>query len=202
MTSKALGLIETIGLIAAIEAADAAAKAATVTVLGYENAKGGGRIAVKLVGDVGAVKAAVSAGAAAALRVGQVASCTVIARPHDELAALVDQVDRGRVAVSPTVEQPAPASDNVAKPQPPAPMARPKAPVSRAADRLPARAASKPKAVVKAQKSAPKPLRPEPVVPLRPQPEPAAPLAPIVPADPGPTPAVAPERPDKTTTTS
>ncbi|HMQ32105.1 MAG TPA: BMC domain-containing protein, partial [Chloroflexaceae bacterium] len=97
MTTKALGLIETIGLVSAVEAADAAAKAASVVVLGYENAKGGGRIAVKLAGDVGAVKAAVAAGSAAALRVGQVASCLVIPRPHEEIAALVAQITRGRV---------------------------------------------------------------------------------------------------------
>lgn len=99
MTASALGLIETFGLIAAIEAADAAAKAANVTVLGYENAKGGGRIAVKLVGDVGAVKAAVAAGSGAALRVGKLAGTLVIPRPHEEIAALVAQVDRGRVPV-------------------------------------------------------------------------------------------------------
>jgi pimeloyl-ACP methyl ester carboxylesterase len=62
---KALGLIETIGLVTAIEAADAAVKAACVTLLGYENTKGGGKITVKVVGDVGAVQAAVSAGVAA-----------------------------------------------------------------------------------------------------------------------------------------
>jgi ethanolamine utilization protein EutM len=96
MRAKALGIIEAIGLAAAIEAADAAAKAANVTVLGYENAKGGGRIAVKFVGDVGAVKAAISAGAAAALRVGKVAGCLVIPRPHEEIEALIAQIDRGR----------------------------------------------------------------------------------------------------------
>lgn len=81
MSSKALGLIETIGLAAAIEAADAASKAANVTVLGYENSKGGGMIAVKLAGDVGAVKAAVAAGSAAAQRIGKVAATHIIPRP-------------------------------------------------------------------------------------------------------------------------
>ena len=110
MTSKALGLIETIGLPAAIEAADAAAKSANITLLGYENAHGGGRITVKMVGDVGAVQAAVSAGSAAALRIGQVVSCLVIPRPHEEIAALIDQVDRGRVAAAPTATPPQPAT--------------------------------------------------------------------------------------------
>jgi len=91
---KALGLIETIGLIPAIEAADAAVKAANVVLLGYENAKGGGKITIKVAGDVGAVQAAVSAGAAAAGRIGKVYSCLVIPRPHDEIAALIRQVDR------------------------------------------------------------------------------------------------------------
>jgi len=93
---QALGLIETIGLVSAIEAADAAVKAANVTLLGYENTKGGGKITVKLVGDVGAVNAAVAAGAAAAARIGQVYGCHVIPRPHDEIEALIANVDRGR----------------------------------------------------------------------------------------------------------
>jgi microcompartment protein CcmL/EutN len=95
MTQKALGLIETIGLVTAIEAADAASKAANVKVLGYENTRGGGLITVKIVGDVGAVKAAVSAGVAAAQRIGQVASQQIIPRPHHEIEALIEQVTRG-----------------------------------------------------------------------------------------------------------
>jgi microcompartment protein CcmL/EutN len=95
MRSKAVGLIETIGLAAAIEAADAALKAANVKLLGYENTRGGGMITVKVVGDVGAVKAAVSAGSAAALRVGQVKSCHIIPRPHDEIESLLQQITRG-----------------------------------------------------------------------------------------------------------
>ncbi len=91
---KALGLIETIGLISAIEAADAAVKAANVTLLGYENTKGGGKITVKFVGDVGAVQAGVSAGAAS--RVGAVYGQRVIPRPSDEIDALILNLDRGR----------------------------------------------------------------------------------------------------------
>lgn len=92
----ALGLIETIGLISAIEAADAAVKAANVKLLGYENTKGGGKITVKFVGDVGAVQAGVAAGVAAAMRVGKVYGQRVIPRPHDEIEALITNLDRGQ----------------------------------------------------------------------------------------------------------
>ena len=93
---KALGLIETIGLVAAIEAADAAVKAANVTLLGYENTKGNGKITIKIVGDVGAVQAGVSAGVAAVARIGQVYGQQVIARPHEEIDWLIRNRDRGR----------------------------------------------------------------------------------------------------------
>lgn len=93
---QALGLIETIGLVAAIEAADAAVKAANVTLLGYENTKGSGKITIKMVGEVGAVKAGVAAGVAAASRIGQVYGQQIIARPHEEIDALIRNRDRGR----------------------------------------------------------------------------------------------------------
>ena len=93
---QALGLIEAIGLVSAIEAADAAVKAANVTLLGYENTKGGGKITVKFVGDVGAVKAAVAAGVAAASRIGKVYGQHIIPRPHDEIEALIANLDRGK----------------------------------------------------------------------------------------------------------
>jgi len=93
---QALGLIETIGLVSAIEAADAAVKAANITLLGYENTKGGGKITVKFVGDVGAVKAGVAAGVAAASRIGKVYGQHVIPRPHDEIKALIANLDRGK----------------------------------------------------------------------------------------------------------
>jgi len=115
MSSKALGLIETIGLAAAIEAADAASKAANVTLLGYENSKGGGLIAVKLVGDVGAVKAAVSAGSAAAQRIGKVAATHVIPRPHAEIESLIEAVTRGK-ATAPA-KKPAAKAKTAAKPK-------------------------------------------------------------------------------------
>ena len=103
---KALGLIETIGLVPAIEAADAAVKAANVVLLGYENTKGGGKITIKIAGDVGAVQAAVSAGVAAASRIGKVYGFLVIPRPHQEIDALIRQVDRPEVKKEPLAVQP------------------------------------------------------------------------------------------------
>ncbi len=81
---NALGLIETKGLVAAIEAADAMVKAANVTLVGKEHV-GGGLVTIMVRGDVGAVKAATDAGAAAAGRVGELISVHVIPRPHNEL---------------------------------------------------------------------------------------------------------------------
>jgi ethanolamine utilization protein EutM len=85
----ALGLIETVGMVAAIEAADAAVKSANVSLIGYELTKGGGMVTVKLQGDVGAVNAAVQAGSAAASKIGKVYSVKVIARPHQELSSII-----------------------------------------------------------------------------------------------------------------
>jgi ethanolamine utilization protein EutM len=90
---KALGLIETVGLVAAIEAADAAVKSAQVKLLGYELTKGGGMVTIKLLGEVSAVKAATSAGAAAASRVGKVVSVLVIPRPSDNTELMIVHVD-------------------------------------------------------------------------------------------------------------
>lgn len=86
---KALGMIETRGLVAAIEAADAMVKAANVTLSSKEHV-GGGLVTVMVRGDVGAVKAATDAGAAAAERVGELVSVHVIPRPHAELEELLD----------------------------------------------------------------------------------------------------------------
>jgi microcompartment protein CcmL/EutN len=83
-SGEALGLIETRGLVGAIEAADAGLKAAQVRLAGAERADAG-LVTVKFVGDTAAVKAAVDAGAAAAERVGQLISVHVIPRPHEEL---------------------------------------------------------------------------------------------------------------------
>jgi ethanolamine utilization protein EutM len=104
MVKDALGLIETVGLVAAVEAADAAVKAANIKLLGYELTRGGGLVAVKLQGDVGAIKAAVDAGANAAGKVGTVWATHVIPRPHHELVGMVtsrDTVGREAKASSP-----------------------------------------------------------------------------------------------------
>ena len=86
---EALGLIEVVGLVRAIEAADTASKAADVKVIGYELTKGSGMVLVKIVGGVSAVKAAVDAASMAAERVCQVVSKHVIARPSDELDKII-----------------------------------------------------------------------------------------------------------------
>ncbi|WP_369716078.1 ethanolamine utilization microcompartment protein EutM [Leptotrichia alba] len=87
-TLNALGMIETKGLVAAIEAADAMVKAANVTLVGKEHV-GGGLVTVLVRGDVGAVKAATDAGAAAAERVGELVSIHVIPRPHSEVETIL-----------------------------------------------------------------------------------------------------------------
>jgi microcompartment protein CcmL/EutN len=86
--SEALGMIETKGLIGAIEAADAMVKAANVVLAGYEKI-GSGLVTVMVNGDVGAVKAAVDAGAAAARNVGEVISVHVIPRPHGDVEKIL-----------------------------------------------------------------------------------------------------------------
>ncbi|MEQ1898671.1 MAG: BMC domain-containing protein [Vicinamibacterales bacterium] len=88
MSHDALGLIETIGLIGAIEAADAMVKTALVTLIGTEQI-GAGYVTVMVRGDVGAVKAATDAGAAAARRVGELVSVHVIPRPHADVERIL-----------------------------------------------------------------------------------------------------------------
>ena len=85
---EALGMVETKGLVANIEAADAMVKAANVTLVGYEKI-GSGLVTTMVRGDVGAVKAATDAGAAAAAKVGEVISVHVIPRPHTEVEAIL-----------------------------------------------------------------------------------------------------------------
>ncbi|WP_159566665.1 BMC domain-containing protein [Budvicia diplopodorum] len=89
MIRQSLGLIETVGLAAAIEAADTAVKSANVQIIGYELTKGGGMVMVKMLGEVGAVNAAISAAAVAAARVNRVVSTKVIARMGEGLALMV-----------------------------------------------------------------------------------------------------------------
>ncbi|MDZ7838201.1 MAG: BMC domain-containing protein [Actinomycetota bacterium] len=86
--NKALGLIETRGLVGSIEAADAMVKSANVTLISKAYV-GGGLVTVIVEGDVGAVKAAVDAGSAAAKRVGELISVHVIPRPHEETSKII-----------------------------------------------------------------------------------------------------------------
>lgn len=86
--TNALGMIETRGLVAAIEAADAMVKSANVQLVGKEQV-GGGLVTVMVRGDVGAVKSATDAGAAAAEKVGELISVHVIPRPHTEVDAIL-----------------------------------------------------------------------------------------------------------------
>ena len=87
MDTNSLGMIETKGLIGAIEAADAMVKSANVQLVGKEQV--GGLVTVMVRGDVGAVKAATDAGAAAAEKVGELISVHVIARPHTEVDVIL-----------------------------------------------------------------------------------------------------------------
>ena len=93
MINQALGLIETEGLTCAVEAADAAVKAAQVDLIGYELSRGRGLVTVKVRGDVGAVQAAINAAVAAAGKVGKVVTVSVIPRPHAALLPLIDNPD-------------------------------------------------------------------------------------------------------------
>jgi ethanolamine utilization protein EutM len=88
MNMQALGMIETKGLVGAVEAADAMVKAADVILVGREQV-GGGLVTVMVRGDVGAVKAATDAGATAAHRVGELLSVHVIPRPHAEVELIL-----------------------------------------------------------------------------------------------------------------
>lgn len=88
MSKIALGMIETRGLVGSVEAADAMVKAAQVTLIGKEKI-GGGFVTVMVRGEVGAVKAATDAGAAAARRVGELVSVHVIPRPHEQVETIL-----------------------------------------------------------------------------------------------------------------
>lgn len=90
MEKQALGMVETKGLVGAIEAADAMVKAANVKLIGKEKI-GSGLVTVMVRGDVGAVKASVEAGAAAAKRVGELVSVHVIPRPHEDVEGILPQ---------------------------------------------------------------------------------------------------------------
>lgn len=97
MSQQALGMIETKGFVGMVEASDAMAKAANVQVLGCVQI-GAAYITTFCRGDVGAVKAAVEAGAAAAARVGHLVSAHVIPRPHDEVEKLLPRLQPVKAA--------------------------------------------------------------------------------------------------------
>ena len=91
MAQEALGMIETRGLVAAVEAADAMLKAANVTLVGTEKI-GSGLVSVMVRGDVGAVNAAVDAGKASAARLGEVVATHVIPRPHADVEKILPKL--------------------------------------------------------------------------------------------------------------
>jgi ethanolamine utilization protein EutM len=98
-TLEALGMIETKGFVALVEASDAMVKAANVDLVGWEKI-GSGLVTAFVAGDVAAVKAAVDAGAAAASRIGEVVSVQVIPRPHEDLGGVLSFTKTTSAAVS------------------------------------------------------------------------------------------------------
>ena len=118
MSQKSLGLIETYGLLAGVEAADAAVKSANVELVGYELSKGSGMTTIKVEGDVGAVKAAIQAAQVAAEKVGKVAAVRVIARPAAGIEMLVRNGDT--VGYQPPTPEPEPPARPDPTPEGPA----------------------------------------------------------------------------------
>ncbi len=108
MSGQSLGLIETVGMAAAVEAADAAMKSANVSLVGYELTKGGGMVTVKLEGEIGAINAAVAAAISAAGRVGSVYAHKVIARTAQHIEHIIHSTETVGI-VRPEPETPAPA---------------------------------------------------------------------------------------------
>ncbi|MDD4890817.1 MAG: ethanolamine utilization microcompartment protein EutM [Phycisphaerae bacterium] len=95
MALQALGMVETRGLVALIEASDAMVKAANVELIGWDKV-GSGLVTAFVRGDVAAVKAATDAGAAAAGKIGEVVSVHVIPRPHEELEQALPKINAAR----------------------------------------------------------------------------------------------------------
>lgn len=157
---EALGTIETVGLAAAFEAADVACKTANVELIGYELAKGGGFVTIKVVGRVAAVNSAITAAKAAAEKVNRVVSTLVIPRPAGQIEPLIrNAATRGYRPGSPVVET---AQDPAADIEPDA--------AEQAGDQ------SAPARRITRKKSAPKPTEagPQPERPAEPATEPAA----------------------------
>ena len=99
---QALGFIETKGFVAAVEAADSALKAASVSLVGYKSI-GGGMITVMLTGDVSAVKAGVDAGTSSASAIGKVLASQVIASPHEDMEQII--FDKPKTGATPAKEE-------------------------------------------------------------------------------------------------
>ena len=170
MSQRSLGLIETYGLLPAVEAADAAVKSANVDLVGYEFAKGSGMTVVKVEGDVGAVKAAIAAASVAASKVGRVAATRVIPRPATGLAGMVRNGDtKGYTPPEP----PAPTSPDESGPEPDADggeTPEQEAPASEPAEVTTQEPAPAPVVVEEVQNA---PAEPEVVVVAEPEPAPA-----------------------------
>ncbi len=98
MSQKAIGLLETRGLVALVQGTDAMLKAANVELAGPMKQVGSALVTAVVTGDVAAVKAAVDAGAHAAAQVGEVVSVQVIARPHDDVAVVLPSAPAGKSA--------------------------------------------------------------------------------------------------------
>jgi len=113
MSGQSLGLIETVGMAAAVEAADAAMKSANVNLVGYELTKGGGMVTVKLEGEIGAINAAVAAAAiSAASRVGSVYAHKVIARTAQHIEHIIHSSETVGVAQPEPAVEPAPQAED------------------------------------------------------------------------------------------
>lgn len=125
--NKALGMIETKGVVGLIDAADAAVKAAKIEIVDYEKATGG-FVIIKLRGSVGAVKAAVEAGAAAADRVGQLSGAHVIPNPHSNTELeITPPVELKTFSMKPTLlKSPKEEVKTQPKPKPKSPTPKPK----------------------------------------------------------------------------
>lgn len=141
---QALGMVEVVGLAAGVEAADVACKTANVELVGYELAKGGGYVTIKVLGQVGAVTAAIDAAAEAAGRITRVVSKLVLPRPNDQVEPMVySSATVGYEAPKPAPKaesQPAPAEPK--SEAAPAAVAAP-APEKPAGTRAPARETAK-----------------------------------------------------------
>lgn len=143
----ALGTIETVGLTAAFEAADVACKSANVDLIGYELAKGGGFVTIKIEGQVGAVKAAIEAAEAAASKINRVVSVSVIPRPAKGLEIMIrNPLTRGY-----TPPVPEPPASSPAEPVEDTTSSTPKASAPESTDPAPAAEGATVKAETKQQ---------------------------------------------------